>query len=90
VWRKRGSEAPIKLLCHTTFADAENPNSVANTELYMFRGEKKFRGGHCATRSLTGGNCTVRDEKELIVRFIGRGEGQVYARSPLDEEQLDG
>jgi hypothetical protein len=35
-----------------------------------------------------GGNCTARDEKEVIVHFFRRGESWVYAL--LDEEQLDG
>jgi hypothetical protein len=29
-----------------------------NLDLYMLRDEKQFGDGHCATRSLMGGNCT--------------------------------
>jgi hypothetical protein len=63
------------------------PNLVANADLYMFRGETKPGGGHCATRIWTCGTCTVKDKKEVIVRFVGREDG-VYAL--LDKEQLEG
>jgi hypothetical protein len=42
------------------------PNSVANPDLYRFRGESKLGGGYCATGSSTRGNFTLGDERATM------------------------